>query len=182
MSIRAPSLHVRASPGLLLLAGGGLVALALGGCRPSMLDVACADSVACAATQFCDFGVDACGHEASRGVCTPRPVSCGSDTAIVCGCDGVTYTSACLAQTAGADVAHAGACDARCDADDVHASGTCDLALGWFWDGSACVSLSGCVCDGTDCGLAASDPGECDAAHATCRGAGDGGTGADAGT
>ena len=181
MTRRVRRRPLRSSPGLTVLAGAGFVALALSGCRPSALDVACADSIVCGATQFCDFVVDACGHERSRGVCAPRPASCAPDSEVVCGCDRATYPSACLAQAAGSDVAHVGACADRCDADDVHASGTCDLALGWFWDGSACVSLSGCVCDGIDCGLAALGAGECDAAHAACVRGGDAGARADAG-
>jgi hypothetical protein len=64
----------------------------------------------CAADEWCDYGNDYCGGEDGLGVCRTRPDVC-SDGSVVCGCDGKTYASACLAQMQGFDVNAFGTCD-----------------------------------------------------------------------
>jgi hypothetical protein len=80
---------------------------------------ACPTSVACGAragntctaSQFCDFSDAAmCGYADGQGVCRPRPEACTALYSPVCGCDGVTYSSACNAQSRGMDVLHTGGC------------------------------------------------------------------------
>ena len=39
----------------------------------------------------------------------------------------------------------------ECDATSARAVGECTSSLGWTWNGSACVELHGCTCEGSDC-------------------------------
>ncbi len=72
-------------------------------------------STACAAsglsceplTEWCDRGVGRCR---GPGRCMARPSACSDPVAEVCGCDGVTYPSACEAARAGASIAAEGPC------------------------------------------------------------------------
>jgi Kazal-type serine protease inhibitor-like protein len=57
---------------------------------------------------------------------------------------------------------------ASCVRQDAAAAGDCTLSLGYAWDGSSCIGLSGCSCAGGDCDSTYSDPAACAAAHAHC--------------
>ncbi|NJK33290.1 MAG: hypothetical protein HC927_13315 [Deltaproteobacteria bacterium] len=46
--------------------------------------------------------------------------------------------------------------------------GLCALFLGYAWDGKECVGLSGCSCEGNDCGNLYQEIDECKAANAMC--------------
>lgn len=69
-------------------------------------------SVGCASDKdFCQLEAGACATTVNAsGVCTVKPEICPEDFAPVCGCDGVTYSSACKAAANGANVAAEGAC------------------------------------------------------------------------
>jgi hypothetical protein len=70
----------------------------------------------CIDAEFCKRPVGACASDAA-GVCQPDPVSCSATVDPVCGCNGVTYSNACVADALGVTVASEGACEApvACD-------------------------------------------------------------------
>jgi Kazal-type serine protease inhibitor-like protein len=63
----------------------------------------------CPTGQFCEAAVGTCSSGAV-GTCTERPTSCSTVVGLVCGCNGTTYTNACLAEVAGVTVNHTGSC------------------------------------------------------------------------
>lgn len=67
---------------------------------------------ACSKDEFCSYPADAmCGFADATGVCEPRPEACDAIYAPVCGCDGNTYSSDCVANAAGVSVLSDGECD-----------------------------------------------------------------------
>lgn len=58
--------------------------------------------------------------------------------------------------------------DCPCRAMDATGSGPCALLLGWKWDGSQCVGISGCDCVGSDCDDLFSTQSACAKAHSSC--------------
>ncbi len=65
----------------------------------------------CEAGTFCNFPIAAaCGAADAPGTCEAIPSDCSPRGTAVCGCDGVTYASACLAAQAEVSVEHEGAC------------------------------------------------------------------------
>ncbi|MEM6954352.1 MAG: Kazal-type serine protease inhibitor domain-containing protein [Myxococcota bacterium] len=66
----------------------------------------------CAAGEYCDFEPAAlCGRADAPGVCRPRPEACPAVEAPVCGCDGQTYSNACVAAAFGVSADYEGACE-----------------------------------------------------------------------
>jgi len=53
---------------------------------------------------YCDWADDTCGAVDGQGTCQPVPDVCTAGGAIVCGCDGEQYASACAAAQNGTDV------------------------------------------------------------------------------
>ncbi len=65
----------------------------------------------CAANQYCNFPAAAqCGAADQTGKCAAKPQVCTEIYAPVCGCDGMTYSSDCVAAGAGISVANTGEC------------------------------------------------------------------------
>ena len=69
--------------------------------------LACDATSDCADGRFCRKPVGQCGEP---GICVSRPTSCSALASPVCGCDGKTYGSACLAAVAGVSVSAKGGC------------------------------------------------------------------------
>lgn len=60
-------------------------------------------------------------------------------------------------------------CPSACGPMDAQGSGPCAMILGYAWNGSRCVSLSGCSCEGEDCAGIFGSQEECEAAFEGCR-------------
>ncbi len=65
----------------------------------------------------------------------------------VCGCNGITYDNSCYAINLGGVTSWVdGACSGQTGCIDMSALdfGLCDMFLGYAWNGSGCVPMSGC--------------------------------------
>jgi len=68
----------------------------------------------CEKGSFCDYPPEMlCGNADGQGKCTPTPTACTKELAQVCGCNGVTYGNACMANAAGVSVYMMGACKTK---------------------------------------------------------------------
>jgi hypothetical protein len=61
--------------------------------------------------------------------------------------------------------------DDDCAPMDATGVGPCDAFFGYAWDGAACVGISGCSCQGSDCGVLYKSIEACEKAYAGCTGA-----------
>jgi hypothetical protein len=66
----------------------------------------------CKSDEYCKYAAAAqCGRTDAPGVCAKRPRSCSLNVrAPVCGCDGITYRSACISRLYGTGTLASGAC------------------------------------------------------------------------
>jgi hypothetical protein len=56
-----------------------------------------------------------------------------------------------------------------CAPQDARGVGDCSAFFGYAWDGSACIGLGGCSCEGDDCDQTYQSPEACEMAHAFCQ-------------
>lgn len=57
-----------------------------------------------------------------------------------------------------------------CGPTDAIGLGDCNIFLGWGWDGSKCIAVVGCLCQGSDCvSLVGAEMSDCLGAYSGCR-------------
>lgn len=88
------------------------VALAACGSHHPSVAGACRDNADCGEGERCDWpAAQACGARGAEGQCVAFAVAyCPALSFEVCGCDGVDYTNACFADSAGQAIAYGGPC------------------------------------------------------------------------
>jgi hypothetical protein len=126
----------------------GVAVASTGACAPG---AACSDNSGCATGSFCRSLLGDCA-EVLQGECTIIPATCPATLDPVCGCDGLSYDNACLANAASVGVDHTGLCAA-----DQVVCGT---------GGATCPS--GSICKRPDGACAATDAGLCEPAPVSC--------------
>jgi hypothetical protein len=107
-------------PNVCFAAREGIAVAALGECAPPARAALAAGALcgtrgvegACGDGLYCKYN-SACGATDTGGSCVPRPQACTKIYRPVCGCDGQTYASDCVAASEGVDVASVGACASR---------------------------------------------------------------------
>jgi len=98
----------------------------------------------CPGGRYCNYpDASMCGAGDQTGTCEDRPEACTALYDPACGCDGHTYSNACMAASAGVDVAYDGECAATSDC----RSTGCDR--GEYC--SLCFGRYQCIPDGAFC-------------------------------
>lgn len=99
-----------------------------------------------------DAGVRTC---TIRGVQCPANSTCQIDRCTICRCDANLTASCAVSPSCTIDAGPS------CAAQDARGEGLCDAFLGYAWNGTRCVGLSGCRCVGAGCASLFRSPAEC---------------------
>ena len=116
-------------------------------------DFLCTAGTSCGSGHFCKRPEGACAS-GDTGVCSPSPTICPATVDPVCGCNGTTYTNACVADAAGVAVASRGECQPA-----LACGGGSPLVCP---DGQFCRAEAG-SCDAGASGSCAVEPASCPA-------------------
>lgn len=130
----------------------------------------CEDGTACREGQICCPGCSGPGICVDEGTGCPDiacPPSCTTDDD--CGFGGVGLCcSDCVGGGYCSEDGSCATCPGDCGPMDARGVGFCDAFLGWAWNGMDCEPLSGCSCEGADCGEVSVDESDCASLHAHC--------------
>ena len=87
-------------------ASHGVTIAHLGKCEPVIKE--CDDNSVCADGEYCEKTAGDCN---GAGICQAKPTVCTLQLNPICGCDGQTYSNACIAAAAGVNIKHKGLCE-----------------------------------------------------------------------
>jgi hypothetical protein len=105
------------------------------------------------------------GYCTINGVTCRQGVPCRVDECTTCTCSG---DSVSCGSTPGCAMDGGVEPPPYCPPQDARGVGACAAFFGYAWDGSQCVGVSGCSCEGTECRTLARDPMACEFAHRLC--------------
>lgn len=125
--------------------------------------------------QICKAGQQCCGA-ACGGLCAdgelpcpdidcPSPEPCGNTT---CEPGFSCCNASCGTCVRPGEACDQGLCEPDCTPQDARGVGDCDGFFGVAWNGSQCLSVTGCECIGRDCNDLPFDGEECEKRYAEC--------------